>query len=111
MKSISTSYVPGRPWHFFQDLKNSTLGAIASHGEALKRRDKLAADGFRQWTSAQGSQLFAKFDGFDPETNRARLTDENRKRIVVFMNQLSLADREIVRRSARAAATSTDLTR
>ncbi len=104
-------YVPGRPWHFFQDVKNSTLGAIAGHAESLKRRDQLVADGFRQWTSAQGSQLFAKFDGFDPETNRARLADEKQKRIIVSLEQLSLADREIVRRSAKVATPSTDLTR
>src|SRR5690606_37991853 len=64
---------------------------------AAERREKLAAAGYREWTSRNGSySLFAGFVGANDQV--VVLTDENNRRRRVRTQQLSILDRAWIRK-------------
>ena len=56
----------------------------------------LFRSGYRTWTSAQGSPLFARLVRFDAQS--AVFLDEGGAERTVRLNQLALPDREIITR-------------
>jgi hypothetical protein len=84
------------PARYLQNLKQAVLGYEAVLFQSQRRREKLASEGFRDWTSAQGSILFAKLIEFDASC--ALLRDESGQERKVDLRQLDIADREFITR-------------
>ncbi len=84
------------PEKYFQRIKEAVAGELAARETALKAREKLIVDGYREWTSAQGSKLFAKLVEARPD--QILLKDESGKPRAVKPEQLYIADREVIRR-------------
>jgi hypothetical protein len=91
-----TGFVSGRGQWYQQQIKQ----AVEGHEQVLfaseRRRAQLASRGYRTWTSAQGSPLFARLVRFDAQS--AVFLDEGGAERTVRLNQLALPDREIITR-------------
>ena len=91
-----TGFITGRgPW-LQQQIKQAVEGHEAVIFAAERRRAELASRGYRTWTSAQGTPLFARLIRFDAQT--AVLRDESGAERTVRLKQLALPDREIITR-------------
>jgi thiol-disulfide isomerase/thioredoxin len=66
----------------------------------IKTRERMLKDGYRDWQSAKGSTLFAKL--VRANAKLAVFEDEERKTRKVELGQLSLGDRELVKRMVLA---------
>jgi hypothetical protein len=91
-----TGFVSGRGQWYQQQIKQ----AVEGHEQVLfaseRRRAQLASRGYRTWTSAKGSPLFARLVRFDAQS--AVFLDEGGAERTVRLNQLALPDREIITR-------------
>jgi hypothetical protein len=91
-----TGFITGRgPW-LQQQIKQAVEGHEAVIFATERRRAELATRGYRTWTSAQGTPLFARLIRFNAET--AVLRDESGAERTVRLKQLALPDREIITR-------------
>jgi hypothetical protein len=86
----------GRGGKYFDEIKEAVLSHEAVLFEAERRREKLAGQGYREWSSVQGSRVFAKLIEFDART--AVLRDEDGRNRTVELRQLGIADRELITR-------------
>ncbi|MGI8603609.1 MAG: hypothetical protein ACR2OZ_11510 [Verrucomicrobiales bacterium] len=86
----------GRAPHYLKDLKEAVLDHEAGLFATQRRREKLSEQGYRDWTSLQGSRVFAKLIEFDAQ--RAVLRDESGEERKVELRHLDIADREIIAR-------------
>ena len=91
-----SGFVTGRGVWLQQQIKQAVEGHEAVVFAAERRRAELATRGYRTWTSAQGTPLFARLIRFDAET--AVLRDESGAERTVRLKQLTLPDREIITR-------------
>lgn|GEM_PF-980686 len=89
-------YLTGRGAGYLQRLRQAVEGHEAVLFETERRRERLAAKGYRTWTSARGTPLFARLIEFDAHT--ALLRDEAGADRKVSLKQLALPDREIITR-------------
>lgn len=91
-----TGFITGRgPW-LQQQIKQAVDGHEAVIFATERRRTEMATRGYRTWTSAQGTPLFAKLIRFNAEI--AVLRDESGAERTVRLKQLALPDREIITR-------------
>lgn len=81
---------------YLQQLQRAVLGHEAVLYQEERRRDELVQKGYREWTSAQGSTLFARLVEYDART--AVLRDQNGEDRKVPLQQLNIADREYITR-------------
>jgi len=91
-----SGYVSGRGLSQYQQIRQAVEGHEAVIFEAERRRAGLVAKGYRTWTSAQGTPLFARLIEFDAHS--ALLRDEAGADRKVSLKQLALPDREIITR-------------
>jgi hypothetical protein len=91
-----TGFITGRGHWLQQQIKQAVEGHEAVIFATERRRAELATRGYRTWTSAQGTPLFARLIRFDAET--AVLRDESGAERSVRLKQLALPDREIITR-------------
>lgn len=91
-----TGYAQGRGLAVYQQIKQAVDGHEAVLFETERRREKMAAKGYRTWTSRQGHALFAKLVEFD--AHMVLLRDESGSERRVQLDQLALPDRERVTR-------------
>jgi hypothetical protein len=89
-------YRTGRSEGYFQRLMQSLEKHEAVMFEGERRRERLASQGYRTWTSAAGLKRFAKLIEFD--AHHALLRDESGAEMKVAVKQLALPDREIISR-------------
>lgn len=91
-----TGYSTGRGLQFGQQIRQAVEGHEAVLFAAERRRAMLEAKGYRTWTSAYGTPLFAKLLHFDAHS--ACFRDEAGAERQVSLKQLSLPDREVITR-------------
>lgn len=91
-----SGFTTGRGRWLQQQIKQAVDGHEAQLFATERRRASLASRGYRTWTSAQGTPLFARLIRFDAET--AVLLDEAGAERAVRLKQLALPDREIITR-------------
>lgn len=91
-----TGYATGRGLQFSQQIRQAVEGHEAVLFAAERRRTMLEAKGYRTWTSAYGTPLFAKLLHFDAHS--ACFRDESGAERQVSLKQLSLPDREVITR-------------
>jgi hypothetical protein len=91
-----SGYVTGRGPGYHQQIKQAVEGHEAVLFATERRRESLAAKGYRTWMSAQGTPLFARLIEFDADS--ALLRDEAGADRKVRLKQLALPDREIITR-------------
>jgi hypothetical protein len=89
-------YRSGHGSAYFQKLARAVEGHEAVIFQSERRREKLSAQGYRTWTSAQGLKRFAKLLEFDAHS--VLLKDESGAELRVDLKQLALPDRELVTR-------------
>jgi hypothetical protein len=86
----------GRATEYFAEIERAVLAHEAQANATQRRRENLRAQGYREWSSAQGSRLFAKLVEFDART--AVFRDEEGRDRTVSLRQLGIADRELITR-------------
>ena len=91
-----SGYVGGRGAAYREKIRQAVEGHEAVLFESERRRERLAAKGYRTWMSAQGSPLFALLIEYDAHT--ALFRDEAGADRKVALKQLALPDREIITR-------------
>lgn len=91
-----TGYATGRGQAVGQQICQAVEGHEAVLFAAERRRETLATNGYRTWTSAHGTTLFAKLLEFDAHSALLRGEDGSERK--VRLKQLSLPDREIITR-------------
>jgi hypothetical protein len=89
-------YRSGHASAYVQQLVRAVEGHEAVLFETERRREKLGAQGYRTWTSANGLKRFAKLLEFDAQT--AVFKDESGAELKVELKQLALPDRELITR-------------
>ena len=89
-------YVTGRGRSQSEQIRHAVEGHEAVIFESERRRERLAAKGYRTWTSAKGTPLFARLMEYDAQM--ALFRDEAGADRKVLLKQLALPDREIITR-------------
>lgn len=89
-------YVTGRGRSQSEQIRHAVEGHEAVLYESERRRERLAAKGYRTWTSAKGTPLFARLIEYDAQM--ALFRDEAGADRKVLLKQLALPDREIITR-------------
>lgn len=89
-------YVTGRGRSQSEQIRHAVEGHEAVLFESERRRERLAANGYRTWTSAKGTPLFARL--MECDAQMALFRDEAGADRKVLLKQLALPDREIITR-------------
>ena len=89
-------YVTGRGRSQSEQIRQAVEGHEAVLFESERRRERLAGKGYRTWTSAKGTPLFARL--IECDAQMALFRDEAGADRKVLLKQLALPDREIITR-------------